>query len=751
MKRWVSVVVLFLFVLMPVRSADRTDLVGEWLFDDGTSDDTSGNGNHGDGPATVVDGISGKAMEFDGSIAIAVYDFSDNFVFDQNFTLECWVYIMDGCQTMIRKGGSANFLLELGVGRTNDPGTNPQFGFATDQVNIGASIVHGPELPYEKWTFLTMTYDGALLKAYINGVKVLENPVTGDAIDDTSQELLFGNYSSEVFIGQLDEIRIWSRTLSDEEIAADFEALAPSLRTDLVGEWLFDDGTSNDSSGNENHGDGVVSLVDGISGQAHEFDGATAIAVNEFSDNFFFTDEFSLAVWVKPQEGSATMIRKGGAANFLLELGVGRTNDPGTNPQFGFATDEVNIGASITFGPALPLDEWSFLSMTYDGSELKGYINGVLVAMNAVTGNAVNDTSQELLFGNYSSEIFIGLLDEIRIWSRTLSSAELRGMFEEHASAPDVSRFQKGTRIFADLTYAPGKALPVSIELVGQAAPLNVVETAPAEWTVSNISHGGQASDGVISWDLPDFPGELILTYVVTPPATATGSATFAGTVGPNPTGGPDTLVPGNPIGIFENHMDVGAVAVPGTATFDESTGTYTITASGREIWNHMDEFHFAYIRTSGDFTIRVFAEIYPIDGTQTWMKGGLVVREDLTPESAYAVLFVRSDLQLSYEWRPLKNIYPDRTGELIDFGAHEGGMEIERVGDMISLYFIDAGNLQRELFDEREVVWQDPVYVGLAVSASEASIGEGLGTVEATFRDVEFTGTVPISEWELH
>ena len=156
MKQGLNVGLLALVLVLPLSglTADRTGLVGEWTFDDGTANDSSGNENHGTGSAVNVEGISGRAFEFDGSIAISVNEFSENFVFAENFTLEVWVYVIDGSQTMVRKGGGANFLLELGVDRTNDPGSNPQFGFATDQVNIGASIVTVPQFPMRNGHFL---------------------------------------------------------------------------------------------------------------------------------------------------------------------------------------------------------------------------------------------------------------------------------------------------------------------------------------------------------------------------------------------------------------------------------------------------------------------------------------------------------------------------------------------------------------------------------------------------------------------
>jgi len=56
-----------------------------------------------------------------------------------------------------------------------------------------------------------------------------------------------------------------------------------------------------------------------------------------------------------------------------------------------------------------------------------------------------------------------------------------------------------------------------------------------------------------------------------------------------------------NPLGIFENHQDVGTVLHPGSATFDPSKATYTLRGSGENMWSTQDEFQFAWKKVSGD------------------------------------------------------------------------------------------------------------------------------------------------------
>mgnify|MGYP001793404030 CR=1 FL=1 len=54
-------------------------------------------------------------------------------------------------------------------------------------------------------------------------------------------------------------------------------------------------------------------------------------------------------------------------------------------------------------------------------------------------------------------------------------------------------------------------------------------------------------------------------------------------------------------IGQLTEHRDIGQPASPGTASYDRGTGTYRITAAGRNLWADHDDFHFALKRMSGD------------------------------------------------------------------------------------------------------------------------------------------------------
>jgi hypothetical protein len=75
----------------------------------------------------------------------------------------------------------------------------------------------------------------------------------------------------------------------------------------------------------------------------------------------------------------------------------------------------------------LPLNTWSHLAVTFDNSTLRIFVNGVQVGSRAVAGPLLTSTGV-LRFGGNSiwGEYFAGRLDDIRIYNRALSAAEIQ-------------------------------------------------------------------------------------------------------------------------------------------------------------------------------------------------------------------------------------------------------------------------------------------------------------------------------------
>jgi hypothetical protein len=84
-------------------------------------------------------------------------------------------------------------------------------------------------LPTNAWTHIAVTYDGANMRFYVNGVQVRAVLRSG-AIAATGGALHIGGndvWGGEFFKGLIDEVRVYNRALSAAEIAADMNAPLP--------------------------------------------------------------------------------------------------------------------------------------------------------------------------------------------------------------------------------------------------------------------------------------------------------------------------------------------------------------------------------------------------------------------------------------------------------------------------------------------------------------------------------------------
>ena len=87
------------------------------------------------------------------------------------------------------------------------------------------------------------------------------------------------------------------------------------------------------------------------------------------------------------------------------------------------------------------------------------------------------------------------------------------------------------------------------------------------------------------------------------------------------------------PLGVFEDHQDVGTVLHPGSATFDAESGTYTITGSGENMWFGSDDFQFVWKKMSGD--VAISADIaFEGEGGNPHRKAVLMIRQSLDGKS---------------------------------------------------------------------------------------------------------------------
>jgi methionine-rich copper-binding protein CopC len=203
----------------------------------------------------------------------------------------------------------------------------------------------------------------------------------------------------------------------------------PTSTTGLVAAYSFDEGSGSTVADASGHGNtGTISgatWTTGVFGNALSFNGTNSWVTVNSASSLNLTSGMTLEAWVKPTAAStnwtAVMLKeRTGGLDYALYATDGANQPPG-----GYIdssnTDFDSKGLSL-----LPVNSWSFLTATYDGSNLDLYVNGRLVTVQSVTGAIITSTGVLRIGGDSIwGEYFQGLIDNIRIYNRALNVGEI--------------------------------------------------------------------------------------------------------------------------------------------------------------------------------------------------------------------------------------------------------------------------------------------------------------------------------------
>jgi len=187
----------------------------------------------------------------------------------------------------------------------------------------------------------------------------------------------------------------------------------------------------------------------------------------------------------------------------------------------------------------------------------------------------------------------------------------------------------------------------------------------------------------------------------------------------------------------------IGAGSI-GAAITGLSTGTaaaatvITMEGGGDDIWGTADAFHYYYEQVSGDFDVVV--RNVGVENTDTWAKGGPMVRDSLDPAAANVMVRRRPNGEASMQYRPTAGADTNSVG-----GTTADWLRLVRDGDTVETYHsTENGNwtLVEEL-GPGDVDLGDSVYLGLAVTSHDtgtlctASFQSLSGVSPDTTRDI--------------
>ncbi len=454
-------------------------LVGWWPFS-GNANDQSGNGNNGtvNGAKLTTDrfGLSNKSYNFDGKTNFIEIPSASSLNLNGDFTISSWfnsdtMYDVPGTVKMIlsknRNGITTN---GYAYGIWNNNQSNAKRGminfsgapkFTTEAYPKDSS----GDVRVNKWYHYVVTYNlnANLLNYYLNGVlidtKTINYAISSNTLSAIigAEWMISGTGKKNFFNGKLDDIGIWNKVLTSDEIINLFTSSSNGClgsyipQNGLIGWWPFC-GNANDESGNGNNGtvNGANLITDrnGNVNKAYNFDGKTNFIEIPSASSLNLNGDFTISSWFN----SDTMYDVPGTVKMILSKNRNGITTNGyaygiwNNKYSSVKRGMINYSGAPKFTTeTYPKDSsgdvkinlWYNYTVSYKlaSKELRYYINGTLVDTQMLSFNISTNNLSIIIGGEWQisgsgkKNFFNGKIDDIGIWNRQLTSPEVAGLY----------------------------------------------------------------------------------------------------------------------------------------------------------------------------------------------------------------------------------------------------------------------------------------------------------------------------------
>ncbi|MCD6274529.1 MAG: LamG domain-containing protein, partial [Candidatus Aenigmarchaeota archaeon] len=450
-------------------------LVGYWRFDNNSAygeDNThfydySGTGNNGTCSGSscpnYTEGKKQLGLEFDGVDDYVEVPDDDSLDITDEITVEVWIKHFSRTDTNPRivVKQPVNYAYLIWFDNAND-----QIGFRirrdSDLTHNSAFASHTPD---NTWHHFVGTYDGTYIKIYKDGI--LKDSVSfPGTIHITDGNLVIGGRQdgSQQFNGTIDELRIYNKSLSAEEVKQRYLSTRARYYDDsLVLAMNF----NNNSAIGENSTKAVdiskygnngtihgATWTTGKFGSALEFDGTDDYVDCGNDDSLDIESAVTIEAWVKLVDSDVNnyaVVQKGDTQYWL------RSRLATDKWSFCIYDGEYHIAAADTTSER---NVWTHLVGRYDNltGEVSLWVNGEKQAETATSNNPVSNGYSVVIGKNNQAggHYFHGTIDEVRIYNRALSEDEIKmhylSEFQKYNSTQ--WRFYNNLTDLEDGTYA---------------------------------------------------------------------------------------------------------------------------------------------------------------------------------------------------------------------------------------------------------------------------------------------------------
>lgn len=384
----------------------------------------------------------------------------------------------------------SNILSKNGEGQyqIQHSGENKKFEFAVATTE-GRHWVQSLSSPEKNiWYNIVGTYSSSQeeMAIYVNGVKENSRSQSGKILSSDAP-LLFGKHGEypRHFNGSIDEVKIYNKILSAEEIESEYLTFKPENdppAEELVVQFKL----------NENRGDEVTDVqgrysaslknsptwIDGVEGSALQFNGDDQWISFPNTEDLQLENNITLVAWVNASENkTAKIFQKGDWDGHSLGIGKWTGWDGTISIGEEAITLEWNHGRPI-------LGEWYLLVLTYDGSNVSFYVNGELQKSKPASGTLRQNTRPlSVASDNGGQKFFNGKIDEFTLLNFAVTEEDIAGYYQS---------FNKTDIVWEVLEVQGFDSFPYSFDINSEGVIFS------GNWGGAGVF---RSSDSGITWD----------------------------------------------------------------------------------------------------------------------------------------------------------------------------------------------------------------------------------------------------------
>ncbi len=232
--------------------------------------------------------------------------------------------------------------------------------------------------------------------------------------------------------------------------AYDKNSLLPNPNDGLVAYYPFN-ANALDESGNGNdgtvYGSSLTQDRNGKTNSAYSFNGSNKILINHSKTLDATTAGYSIVAWIKPSSGQPnqypTVLTKhtGGQDAYAIQYLLSLESGP-----YGVKMRNCLKSTSSNCGNVIDTSKWNYLVLTSDNNVDSYYLNAKLDGTDKAVGVLTNNSANMAIgmAADHNAWSYSGLIDDIRIYNRALTEAEIKQLYETTESKinqPPVAMF----------------------------------------------------------------------------------------------------------------------------------------------------------------------------------------------------------------------------------------------------------------------------------------------------------------------